>query len=86
MKSNQHSPEPHLWRNSLEGTPRVIGKSLGLAAMMTGVLLVPRTQGARVGVHRCSIKRGYTSTPSHLEDYTTEAYTSHQRFSFHRIL
>ena len=63
----------------------MIGKSLGPATMMMGVLLVPRTQRARVGVHRCSIKRGYSSTPSHLGDYTTEAYTSLQRFNFHGI-
>ena len=64
----------------------MIGKSLWLAAMMRGVLLVLRTQGARVGVHRARIKGGYSSAPLSLEDYTTEAHTSLQRFSFHGIL
>lgn len=85
-RSNQRSPEPRLWRNSLEDTPRVIGESPGLASVMTGALRVPRTQGARVGVHRRSIKRGYSYAPLHLRDYTTEACTSLQGFSFHGIL
>lgn len=52
----------------------MIGKSLGLAIMITQILLVPRTQGPRVGVHRCSDQRRLLLCPFNLEDYTIEVY------------
>lgn len=53
------------------------GKSLGLAAMMRGALLMPRTQGARVGVHRCSHGKRLLLCPFELRGlYNRSVYIS----------